>query len=96
MSAIESFIKECDGISSDDEFKAFIAKYSFEKEEREGPPSQILGIYHGLIDGKNLTIKYRWYDQSRPFSIQPDMHCIKLTIDGYKDIPEMKFEEPPF
>lgn len=32
--------------------------------------------------GHTVNVRCRWYDQSKPFSIQPDMHKMSVELSG--------------
>lgn len=45
----------------------------------DGKPSQITD-WEKTVDGKTLWFRWRWYDQSKVFSIQPDMNILSLEL----------------
>jgi hypothetical protein len=48
-------------------------------EQGNGKPSQ-LHIWERSEKGKTLRFQWRWYDQSKAFSIQPDMNIMSLEL----------------
>lgn len=92
MTDINLLINEQAKINSDAEFEAFIEKYRLVKDVPGPTISQVLGIYRGQVDGHQVVVRFRWYDGSHPFENLPDVHCVRLTIDG-KDLGEQKFDD---
>jgi len=45
----------------------------------DGKPSQIT-VWELRAEDRTLRFRYRWYDQSRAFSIQPDMNVLSLEL----------------
>lgn len=45
----------------------------------DGTPSQHM-IWERQEGGATLRFEWRWYDQSRAFSIQPDMNILALAL----------------
>lgn len=45
--------------------------------------------------GAKVTLECRWYDQSKAFSIQPDMHIMTVTLEACDDrrSHERRYEE---
>jgi hypothetical protein len=48
-------------------------------EKGDGTPSQIT-VYERTEGDRTLRFKSRWYDQSKAFSIQPDMNVLNLEL----------------
>ena len=49
------------------------------KEQGDGKPSQTR-VWEKTEAGVSLWLQWHWYDQSHPFSIQPDMNKLKLEM----------------
>jgi hypothetical protein len=49
------------------------------KEQVDGKPSAT-NVWERAEGGLSLWLQWHWYDQSHPFSIQPDMNKLKLEI----------------
>jgi hypothetical protein len=49
------------------------------KEQGDGKPSQT-HVWEKTEGGVSLWLQWHWYDQSHPFSIQPDMNKLKLEM----------------
>ena len=49
------------------------------KEQAEGKTSQTR-VWEKTEAGVSLWLQWHWYDQSHPFSIQPDMNKLKLEM----------------
>jgi hypothetical protein len=49
------------------------------KEQGNGKPSQT-HVWERTEGGLSLWLQWHWYDQSHPFSIQPDMNKLKLEM----------------
>ena len=45
----------------------------------DGEPSQ-LTVWERKEGGETLRFEWRWYDQSKPFSLQPDMNILTLSL----------------
>jgi hypothetical protein len=48
-------------------------------EQGDGKPSQ-LHVWERSQGGTTLRFQWRWYDQSKAFSIQPDMNILSLEL----------------
>ncbi len=48
-------------------------------EQGDGNPSQ-LHVWDRSEKGNTLRFQWRWYDQSKAFSIQPDMNIVSLEL----------------
>jgi hypothetical protein len=48
-------------------------------EQGEGKPAQ-RHVWERSERGKTLQFQWRWYDQSKAFSIQPDMNIMSLEL----------------
>ena len=49
------------------------------KEQGDGKPSQT-HVWERTEGGLSLWFQWHWYDQSHPFSTQPDMNKLKLEM----------------
>jgi hypothetical protein len=49
------------------------------KEQGDGRPSQT-HVWERTEGGLSLLLQWHWFDQSHPFSIQPDMNKLKLEM----------------
>jgi len=49
------------------------------KEQGDGEPSQTQ-VWERTEGGLSLWLRWHWYDQSHPFSIQPDMNKLSLEM----------------
>ncbi len=61
----------------------------------DGTPSQ-KHIWERDESGRNLRFEWRWYDQSKAFSIQPDMNILSLELRDGNDLVrrcEERFED---
>jgi hypothetical protein len=48
-------------------------------EQGDGTPSQVT-VWEKTEQGRTLRFQWRWYDQSKAFSIQPDMNVLTLEL----------------
>lgn len=48
-------------------------------DQGDGKPSQ-LHVWERSEEGMTLRFQWRWYDQSKAFSIQPDMNILSLEL----------------
>jgi hypothetical protein len=48
-------------------------------EQGDGKPSQ-LHVWERSEKGNALRFQWRWYDQAKAFSIQPDMNILSLEL----------------
>ncbi|HSH98891.1 MAG: hypothetical protein ACAH07_06080 [Methylophilaceae bacterium] len=92
MSDLLSLVDDYHSASSDENVNELVKKYGLVEIPYSGPPRTILGEYTGVVEGRKVELKYRWYDPSGPFNMQPDIHVLKLKIEGFEDIRESKFE----
>lgn len=81
MEQIQSAITQFKQISSEKDMLEFITKYQL-KDAGEHENRQVRDHVKGHIGESIVTLTRRWYDRSRPFSIQPDGNEVKLEIDG--------------
>jgi hypothetical protein len=49
------------------------------REQGDGTPSQS-HVWERSVSGETLRFQWRWYDQSKAFSIQPDMNILSLEL----------------
>lgn len=82
---INDFITDFQKIDSADTLIAFATRHGLESEDLSGQPlSQVLAIYRGVIDDREVKITHDWYDRCRAFTIQPDGNNVQLEVDGEK------------
>lgn len=78
--------EQFNSIKDDDQLRAFLLTYGFEEIEDSTPLATRkwnLGEYQMIDRGTTFRVGYRWYDPSRPFSIQKDIHKAALwSIDA--------------
>jgi uncharacterized protein YcfL len=77
----------------------FIASSEAERhglsEQGDGKPSQTT-VWEKTHQGRTLRFRWHWYDQSRPFSIQPDMNIMSLELregDNVLQKTEKRYED---
>jgi hypothetical protein len=75
-------ISEFKGIATDPALYAFLKKHGF-VEDTSPTPSNILGVYKGVLEGAAAKITHRWYDPSGPFQNEPDIHKALLEVDDH-------------
>lgn len=73
--------EDFEAISCDENVHAFIEKYAL-KSCQVSRSAWNLGEWTGAIGKDDLHLGFRWYDPSGPFNMQPDVHVVKLTING--------------
>lgn len=82
--SIEKLIETIKAVSNDEDIKLLSKNFDLTELDRPDAKNQILGIYHGVLDGKSITVTHRWYDRCRVFQVQPDGNKVALEIDGIK------------
>ena len=73
--------EEFQTIDSDSALAGFVRKHGFVKAPAT-TAEDVLGVYVGEIDGVRATITHSWRDPSGPFENKPDIHKVRLEVDG--------------
>lgn len=79
---MQQIFDDFEKVNSDTDVVSFVKKYNL-VDAGTSANTQILGLYRGAYNGSSVQVTHRWYDPSGPFSIQPDIHKVKLEVDGY-------------
>ncbi|NHR04448.1 hypothetical protein HA052_04485 [Chromobacterium haemolyticum] len=69
-------------VKKDEDVSALAQAFGLQPEDRSGKREQILSIHSGVVEGIQVSVSHRWYDRSKPFSIQPDGNKVELFVDG--------------
>lgn len=68
-------------VKKEEDVSALAQAFGLQPADRAGKKAQILSIHSGVVEGVPVLVSHRWYDRSKPFSIQPDGNKVELFID---------------
>ncbi len=78
---LDNLKKAVSVISNDSDIDQIAKEFGLVKVVMPGKLNQTLSIHNGIVEGIKVSMRHRWYDSSRPFSIQPDVNKIELFVD---------------
>jgi len=80
-------------VKSEDDLQKIRTDFQLQVEDRRGKADQVLLALHGEVEGEMVAIIHRWYDRSKPYSIQPDGNKVELIVKG-ATIAAGQFDDP--
>lgn len=80
---LEQLVAAFKGVRSMEELTALAARFSLVADAgKHSTESQILGIYGGRVNGREVRMTHRWHDPSVADVIHPDVNKVKLEVTG--------------